>query len=116
MNHFRHFFKALKYSLHGLATAFRDEMAFRQECCLGVAHFIAVCLLPLSLGLRLYLSAVWVLIIVAELLNTAVESVADLVTKQYDKHIEKAKDCASAAVFCLIVLWGLSWGFVLLFS
>lgn len=109
MKSINHLFLSLRYSLAGLRACFRDEVAFRQECVLGLVHFVALVLLPLTIGVRFVLVSVWVLLVVVELLNTAIESVVDLVSPQRHPLAAKAKDCASAAVFCMLLLLMACW-------
>ena len=108
-----HLFRALKYSANGFRACFREEIAFRQECAIAVPHFLAVILLPLTFQARLYLTALWFVLIAFELLNTAIESVTNIASPSKHRLAEKAKDCGSAAVFSIIVLFLLSW-FVIL--
>ncbi len=98
----------------GLGQAFRQEAAFRQEvvcCCL---------LLPLAFLLgnngleRGLLTGSLLLVLVVELLNTAIEAVVDLVCDEWRPLAGKAKDCGSAAVFLSLVNVVLVWGAVLL--
>lgn len=107
--HVTHLFKSLKYSLRGLAAAWRDEIAFRQECLLAVLHFAALAVLPLSLGIRVLMAVLWVVLIAVELLNTAIETVTNLASPEYHVLAGKAKDCASAAVFVIVMLIICSW-------
>lgn len=104
-----HGVKAFRYSIQGLRIAFRDEVAIRQEWVLAIPHFAAIVLLPISLPLRLYLAALWFVLLAIELLNTAVEAVVNLVSPEQHPLAGKAKDCGSAAVFCMLMLIGLSW-------
>ncbi|MDR2124417.1 MAG: diacylglycerol kinase [Desulfovibrio sp.] len=108
MGHVRHLIAAFRYSLQGIASAFRSETAFRQE----IAVLVAVA--PASLALfppaaAVVLIAAWVFVMVAELLNMAVESVCNLVSKEIHPLIKKAKDAASAAVLTAIIANGLLW-------
>lgn len=105
----RHMLGATKYSLKGLRTCFRDEIAFRQECWLGVLHYALIIVLPLSWPLRLYLASIWPLLMAFELMNTAVEAITDLASPDLHELAGKAKDCASAAVFCALMLLLSSW-------
>lgn len=106
-------FKALRYSLSGLGGAFRHEAAFRQEVMLSVI------LLPLAVWLSQSLleaailigSLIFVLLI--ELLNSAIEAVADAVTLDEHPLIARAKDLGSAAVLLAIALAVLTWMAVL---
>lgn len=105
---------ATRYSMAGLAAAWRDESAFRQE--------LALCavLLPLGLWLgdtgveRALLVAPLVLVLVVELLNSAIEAVVDLASPQHHALAARAKDLGSAAVFASLVLVAVAWGLVLL--
>lgn len=104
---------ALRYSIKGLASAFRHEAAFRQELAL------AIVLLPLALWIsRSPLEAVLligalVFVLIAELLNSALEAVADSVTLEDHPLIGRAKDLGSAAVLLSIVLAVLIWAGVI---
>lgn len=109
-----HLFQSLFYSAKGLWACFRDEIAFRQECALAVPHFLAVALLPLSVALRLYLILLWFLLVAIELMNTAIESVTNLASPSFHDLAAKAKDCASAAVFVIILLFFSSWLVILI--
>jgi diacylglycerol kinase (ATP) len=93
----------------GLRAALRSEMAFRQEL---VALLLAVPLAFLVTGVawkRLVLIAVVLLLLVAELLNTAIEKLADRVSRDNDREIGRVKDMGSAAVGIAIVIAGLAW-------
>ena len=107
--HIVHFVRAFGYSLAGLAACFKDEVAFRQECLIAIPHFLAAVLLPLPMWVRAFLSLLWVLLVTVELLNTAIEAVVNLVSPDRHSLAKKAKDCGSAAVFCislsLVVTW-----------
>lgn len=104
-----HVFSALKISVQGIKACFRHEVAFRQECAIAIPHFIFVLVVPMELWMRFYLIALWFVMIAAELLNTAVEAIVDLTSPERNSLAKKAKDCGSAAVFCVIVLLALSW-------
>lgn len=105
----RHFVAAFRYSLSGLRYAFR-ESAVRQELLLGVVSVVALCFLDLPLPLKLWLVSMWGLVLVVELLNTAIEAVVDLVSPQFNELAKKAKDLGSAAVFCTLLLYVVAWG------
>lgn len=96
-------FKALRYSAQGLRAALRHEAAFRQE--LAIA-------LPLALiapwvardGLHaLLLIGVWVAVIVVELLNSAIEALADAQSLEQVPLLGRAKDLGSAAVLLTLL-------------
>ena len=102
------------FSLKGLSAAYRHEAAFRQEV------WLAVVLVPAALWLgqtwlekTLLISAVLVLLIV-ELLNSAIEAVVDRIGEEYHDLAGRAKDMGSAAVFLAMGLLVLIWAGVLL--
>lgn len=105
----RHVWKSLGFSWQGLVACFRDEIAFRQEFALAVVHVIAVVLFPFSMWVRIVLTLLLGLIFVSELLNTAIEATVDMVSQEQNDLAKKAKDCASAAVFCAISMFILGW-------
>ena len=94
---------------HGLLAAARSEEAFRQEL---VALILAV---PLAFLLaeetwkRLALVGVVVFVLVVELLNTAIEKLADRVNLAIDPQIGRVKDMGSAAVGLALLIAGITW-------
>lgn len=105
--------RATGYSWQGLRAAWRHEAAFRQELVLvllGVA--LAVFLAP---GRWQFLALVGslLLVLVVELLNSAVEALADAVSIEHRELLGRAKDIGSAAVFLSLMLAGLTWAVVL---
>jgi diacylglycerol kinase (ATP) len=94
---------------HGLLAAARSEEAFRQEL---VALVLAV---PLAFLLsdegwkRLALIGVVVFVLVVELLNTAIEKLADRVNLAIDPQIGRVKDMGSAAVGLALLIAGITW-------
>jgi diacylglycerol kinase (ATP) len=98
----------------GLAGAWREEAAFRQECAL------AVVLVPLGLWLagngieRVLLVGPVILVLVVELLNSAIEAVVDRIGEERHALSGLAKDLGSAAVFGSFVLLAFSWAMVLI--
>ena len=105
--------RALGYSLKGLAAAWRHESAFRQEV------LIALIVLPLGLWLgeggveKALLAGSWLLVLVVELLNSAIEAVVDRFGPEYNPLAGRAKDLGSAAVLVAILLALLVWGLLL---
>ena len=105
--------KATGYSRDGLVAAFRHETAFRQEIALG---FI---LIPLALWLgntaleRAVLVMVWLLILMAELVNSAIESIVDRIGDEHHELAGRAKDIGSAVVFVALVNAAVVWLLVL---
>ena len=106
---FLHIFKAAGYSLAGLGTGVRLSLAFRQECGILIALIIllAVCGKPLTTWLITV--GAWLLVMMAELINTAIEEALNLITRDYNIAVKNAKDMASAAVFLMLVLNAALW-------
>lgn len=80
---------------------------------------MAIVLVPLGLWLghggmeKLALITSPLLVLAAELLNSAIEAVVDKVSPEFHELAGRAKDMGSAAVFMLLLLMGLSWALVL---
>jgi diacylglycerol kinase (ATP) len=106
--------RALGASINGLIGAFRDEAAFRQE--LGLAVFVIPCGLWLGhSGVeRALLIAPMLLILIVELLNSAIEATVDRIGFERHALAGLAKDIGSAAVFMSFVLLTVVWLLVLL--
>lgn len=101
--------KALFYSLSGFKLAFRDEAAFRQELLL-VVILTPLCLyLPLEHWLKAAIICAHVLVLIVELLNTAVESVVDKASPEFHHDAKKAKDTGSSAVLLSLFMVGGLW-------
>ncbi len=105
--------KALCYSLSGIRLAARDEAAFRQEILL-VAVLSVVCLfLPIERWLMGLLLLSHILVLIVELVNTAVEAVVDHTFPGLHEAAKKAKDCASAAVLLSLLSSAGIWSYAL---
>ncbi|MBP8271604.1 diacylglycerol kinase [Sphaerotilus montanus] len=100
---------AAGYSLDGLCSAYRGESAFRQET------WLAVILLPLAFWLgrnwveTALLAGSVVMVLVVELLNSAVEATVDRISFELHELAKRAKDFGSAAVFLSLALTGALW-------
>lgn len=107
-------FNALRWTLKGFASAFRKEEAFRQEI------FLAAILTPLGLWLgangieRVLLVGSLLVVLIVELLNSAIENVVDRISDEHHKLSGRAKDQGSAAVFLALTLVVFTWAMVLL--
>ncbi len=101
--------KAFFYSLSGFKLALRDEAAFRQELLL-VTILTPLCLiLDLPIWLKALILFSHVLVLIVELLNTAVESIVDKTSPEFHEDAKKAKDTGSAAVLLSLFLTGGLW-------
>jgi len=100
---------ATRYSLRGLTHAYRHESAFRQELVLTAVLIPVALLLPLAGIERVALIATLMLVLIVELLNSAVEAVVDRVSLEYHNLSGRAKDLGSAAVMLALLLCGITW-------
>jgi len=105
----RRLINAAGYSISGLAAAARHEDAFRQEL------FLAAVLVPLGLWVggsgveRALLVGSVLLVLIVELLNSAIEATVDRVSLEHHSLAKRAKDIGSAAVMLalvnVVVIW-----------
>lgn len=104
---------ATRYSLEGVLAALKGEAAFRQELAL------AVVLVPLGLWLghdgaqRALLAGSVLLVLIVELLNSALEAAVDRISQERHPLAKRAKDLGSAAVMLSLALAGLVWLLIL---
>lgn len=100
---------ATGYSIQGLKAAWRNEAAFRQEC-VAVLIFLPV---AFWLGTTLTQKAILVfsllMILVVELLNSAIETVVDRIGPEHHEFSGRAKDLGSASVMLVLVAAALVW-------
>ena len=105
----RRVWNAMFYSIEGLKAAYRHEDAFRQEVLLALLLIPLAFFLPASgLGKALMVTSVF-LVLIVELLNSAVEATVDRVSLEHHRLAKRAKDIGSAAVMMslanVVVVW-----------
>lgn len=111
---FAHLLLATRYSMQGLRAAWRYEASFRQDV------LVAAIGLPLALWLArdsvdfLFLALPLLLLLFAELANSAIEAAVDRFGDEHHELSGRAKDLGSAMVFMAILMLCLSWATVLL--
>jgi len=104
-----HIKNAFKYTFAGLKTAWKNELAFRGEV------VVAIIMVPLGLWLgrsaveKALLTASILLILLTELLNSALEAVVDRIGPQKHDLSKRAKDMGSAAAFISMITAALVW-------
>ncbi len=96
-------------SWNGLKAAIRTEAAFRQEVAVLLVSIPLAFVIGETAWTRLALIGVVVLLMVVELLNTAIEKLADRVSREFDFQIGTVKDIGSAAVGLSLLLVGAVW-------
>jgi diacylglycerol kinase (ATP) len=107
------FWRATINSRNGMAFAIRSEQAVREELVALVLSLPLAWLIGVTLMRRVELVGAVVLVLVVELLNTAIEKLADRLTTDHDPQIGKVKDLGSAAVGVALAMAGLFWLFAL---
>jgi diacylglycerol kinase (ATP) len=106
-------FKAASYSYKGLRAAIQHEAAFRQELLVGVPMVMFALWLHPGRWQTLALVGSVVLVWVVELLNSAIEALADAISTEHHPLLGRAKDLGSAAVMLSLVGAAATWGLVL---
>lgn len=106
---FTRIIKAAGYSWKGLSAAWRNEAAFRQEGVAAVIAIIAACWLDVDAITRVLLIGSVMLVMIVEILNSAIEAVVDRIGSEYHELSGRAKDMGSAAVLLAIIVAIFSW-------
>ncbi|EHZ2552202.1 diacylglycerol kinase [Vibrio vulnificus] len=104
--------KATGYSIQGLKAAFKHEAAVRQEFALLVVAIALATWLDVSMLERITLLAVVVLVLIVELMNSAVEAVVDRIGVEHHELSGRAKDIGSAAVLVALIFAGFTWFYI----
>ena len=109
----RRVWNALLVSMEGLAAACRHEQAFRLEVLLAIVLVPAALLLPASGTGKAVMIASVLLVLIVELVNSAVEAAVDRISLERHALAKRAKDIGSAAVFVSLVNVPVVWLLVL---
>lgn len=100
---------AFGYSLQGLKSAFQHEAAFRQELLLAAILIPLACYLDVTQLERILLIAPVFLVIIIEIINSAIEAVVDRVGTEKHELSGRAKDLGSAGVLIALLLTAYIW-------
>ena len=106
--------KATKYSYLGIRAALKNEAAFRQESALAVIMIIASIFLANSTEQFVLLLSGPFIVMIAEILNSAIEAIVDRIGNEYHELSGRAKDMGSAAVFIALTYTVISWGLIIM--
>jgi diacylglycerol kinase (ATP) len=106
-------FRATGFSMQGLKSAWTHEAAFRQELVLAFLMLPIALFVDISTVERLLLILTLFIVLIVELLNSAVEAVVDRIGDEIHVLSGQAKDIASAAVFMSLALCAITWAVVL---
>ncbi|WP_312214159.1 diacylglycerol kinase [Pseudescherichia sp.] len=105
--------KAAGYSWKGVRAAWLNEAAFRQESVAVILAVIIACWLDVDAITRVLLIGSVVLVMIVEILNSAIEAVVDRIGTDFHELSGRAKDMGSAAVLMSILLALATWGILL---
>ncbi len=100
------------YCIVGIKDTFKEEFMARVQFSFGLIQFMLGLILGFNFFMMVIMSSLWLLLVSAELMNTAVENVCDFVTSDKQQYIKRAKDSAGAAVFIISVF---SWVMFVIF-
>ena len=109
----RRIWNAARYSLAGFRAAIRHEAAFRQELVLGIPMLLLVPFVAPGRWQALLLAGSVVAVWIVELLNSAVEALADTISTEHHPLLGRAKDIGSAAVMLALLFAGVTWTVIL---
>lgn len=109
INNIKVIYKAFLNAFNGLRIAISTERAFIQEIILCIVLLPVPLLMELELNAKLWMIFSLLLLLIIELLNTAIEAVVDLNTKEYNELAKRAKDTAAAAVLIALINVGITW-------
>lgn len=109
-----HFFKNTKYALDGFVHAIKTESSFRLELLCAVFIIAGILYIDASITNKLILLVTGILVLIIELVNSAIENTVDLVTKEHHPLAKNAKDIGSTAVMFSIILHTVCWIVILI--
>ena len=105
-------YKSFKWSVSGLYQCFCNEKSFQIETFVLLFTFFAGYFFSVKTHFLFLLIFFNILILVVELLNSAIEKLADLISKDFHPTIEYIKDAASAAVFLTVLCYFSTWIYI----
>ncbi len=108
-----HFFKNTKYAIDGLKDIIKNESSFKIELIIVLILLPTIFLFPVSLETKLIMFITLMGMPLAEVINSSIERVVDLVTMDYHDMAKRAKDAGSAIVFLSISIFVITWSFVI---
>jgi len=107
--------RALGFSLAGLKAAYHNEAAFRQEVWIAAVLIPAAFFLPVNAMGKLLMIGSVLLVLIVELINSAIEAIVDLASPGQHELAGRAKDVGSAAVLLTLVNALVVWALVLMY-
>jgi diacylglycerol kinase (ATP) len=110
---FARVWRALRYSTEGLISCLKHESAFRQEVLMAVVLIPLALWLPVEPLAKVWLIASVVFVLVAELINSALECVVDYISLELHPLAKRAKDTGSAVVLLMLLHMLFVWGYLI---
>lgn len=114
INPVKRLLKSFGHSLEGLKAAWASEWAFRVEVVLAVPLLLWVYNMQVGPPKKMLLVGSIALVLIVELLNSAIEAVVDRISVDQHPLSKKAKDIGSSAVLLALLYAGFVWGMVLM--
>jgi diacylglycerol kinase (ATP) len=108
--------KNFLYAVDGLKHAIKSETSFKLELLIALIIFPTIYFMPFEFVFKLILLITYFMIMIAELLNSAVENVVDLVTQEVHPLAKIAKDIGATAVLFTVILHTLCWVFIIMYT
>ena len=105
--------KAFGFSMKGLKASWQHESAFRQEAILAVVMLPAAFWLARTPAELMLLIMTLFVVVITEVLNSAIEAVVDRVSDDHHQLAGRAKDMGSAAVFLSLTMTAVIWGILI---
>ena len=102
-------FKNTVYALEGLVDITKHEASFKWQILLFVVGTVVAWFLPIETGYKFVLSISLIIPVLAEVINSAIERVVDLVTQDYHILAKQAKDAGAAIVFISLLTLAAIW-------
>jgi diacylglycerol kinase (ATP) len=103
-----------RWSYQGWASAWAREKSLRQWAVVNALSVALSLVVEMSAGERALIYALGILVLAAELLNTAIEEVVDYISTDIDPRAKRAKDAGSAVVTLTAIAGGVAWAVILL--
>ncbi|WP_309386211.1 diacylglycerol kinase [Cerasicoccus frondis] len=104
---------AMFYSFEGIGSSLKHESAFRQEAFLACILIPTAIILPVGLlGKALMIGSIF-LVLIVELMNSALEWTVDYISQETHPFAKRAKDMGSGAVFFALLNVAVMWGLVI---
>jgi diacylglycerol kinase (ATP) len=109
----RSLFAKAGWSVDGWRAAWATEKSLRQWAVVNLANVVLAFAIPMTAGERALLLSLGILVLAAELMNTALEEMVDWLSPDHDPRAKRAKDCGSAAVALTAIAGGVAWAVIL---